>query len=278
MRHGSIARAIVLKRRDALKLGVGGALALSFHARATTQQAFSSAERKSQTVTRRFPAIELQAFRPALLALESGIEGYAIVGAGKNISLVWIRASGRIWAIGIDERELQSTFEVFPLAIESFEAVQARVAAWQPPVLPADTPEAVRHLMSMRPEPLKRPTDFQPWPLSNWRVEVLRRAEYIIENVDPGPTFGENPNAQAAARPGNVPAAASASCEVAVALLFTDDAGKRLLIGADWMPFNMVVTQDARTIDDYLLPCERSAARAYAAGLAASAIDALRRE
>lgn len=271
MPHGRIRRATMPKRREALKFGVGGALALRSPARAIAQKVFSSAKGKSQSVPHHFPAVELQAFRPALLALESGIEGYAVVGVGKSISLAWIRTSGRIWAIGVGQRDLQFMFEVFPLAIESFEAVQARVATWQPPSLPPDMPEGLRHLMSMRPEPLKRPTDFQPWPLPSWRVEVLRRVEYIIENVDPGPTFGDNPNAQAAARPGEVPASASTSCEVAVALLFTDDAGKRLLIGADWMPLNMIVTEDARTIDDYLEPCERIPASVYAARLAATA-------
>jgi len=218
-----------------------------------------------------FPAVELQALRPALLALQSGIDGYAVVGLGKNISLVWMRTSGRIWAIGVDQRDLQFMFEVFPLAIESFEAVQARIAAWEPPVLPADAPETFRQLMSMRPEPLERPTDFQPWPLSAWRVEVLRRAEYIIENSNPGPTFGDTPNAQAAARPGDVPAAASASCEVAVALLFTEDTGKRLLIGSDWMPLNMIVTEDAHVIDDYVALCERVPAHDYAVTLPVTA-------
>lgn len=219
----------------------------------------------------RFPAVELQAHRSALLALESDTDGYAIVGIGYGISMVWVRVSDQLWAIGVDERDLQFMFEVFPLAIESFEAVQARVAAWKPPTLAADMPETFRHLMSMRPDPLRRPTDFQPWPLSSWRVEVLRRVEYIIENVEPGPTFGDNPDAQAGARPGEVPASASASCEVAVALLFTDEAGKRLLIGADWMPFNMIVTDDARTINDYLAPCERIPARDYAFRLASTA-------
>lgn len=255
-----------MRRRDFVRLGVGALFAGSGHARSTARQGASIDERK-WAVSQRFPAVELQAARSALLALERGIDGYATVGVGRSISLVWVRAADQIWAIGVDERDLQFKFDVFPLAIETFEAVRARVAAWKPPTLPADISEGLRHLMSMRPEPVKSPTDFRPWPLSAWRVEVLRRAEYIIDNVDPGPTLGDDPSAQGAARPGRVPATASASCEVAVALLFTGDGGKRLLIGADWMPLNMIVTEEAGEIDQYLAPCDRVSAGDYAARL-----------
>lgn len=255
-----------MRRRDFVSLGVGATLAGSAYMRAAAQQVVPIKERK-QAMPQRFPAVELQAARPALLALEQGIDGYATVGGGQMISLVWVRTPGQIWAIGVDQRDLQFKFEVFPLAIETFEAVQARVAAWKPPTLPADIPETLRHLTSMRPEPVKPPTDFRSWPLSSWRVEVLRRAEYIIDSIDPGPTFGDNPSAQGAAQPGHVPATASASCEVAVALLFVGDGGKRLLIGADWMPLNMIVTEDAHEIDQYLGPCDRVSASDYVAKL-----------
>jgi len=98
-------------------------------------------------------------------------------------------------------------------------------------------------------------------------VEALRRAEYIIDNVDPGPTFGNNPSMQAPSRPGHVPPEASAYCEVAVGLLFTHGNSKQLLVGVDWMPFNMIVTDDVHEIDEYLHPCERVPLKDYASRL-----------
>ena len=215
-----------------------------------------------------FPPFEIQAARPTLLALESGVAGYVVEQAGKGASLVWLRShAGQIWGISVDQRDLKFKFEVFALAIETLEAMQVRVAAWEPPQLPPDMPENFRRLMSTRPELPKPSADFRPWPFASWRAEVLRRAEYIIDSVDPGPTFGSNPSMQAPGRPGHVPPEASAYCEVAVGLLFTDGNNKQLLVGADWMPFNMIVTEDVHEIDEYLRPCERVPLKDYASRL-----------
>jgi hypothetical protein len=100
------------------------------------------------------------------------------------------------------------------------------------------------------------PVDFEPWPFASWRTEVLRRAEYIDWGVEAGPNPGDHPNFQAAARPGQVPEEASAWCEVAAGILFTGDAGRRLLIAVNWLPPNMLVTEDAAQIDTFLAPCE----------------------
>ena len=81
---------------------------------------------------------------------------------------------------------------------------------WQPPPLPEGIPENFRLLLTTRPPPPAAPTDFEPWPFRTWRTEVLRRAEFITEGTDAGPTFGNDPAMQAAARPGFVPGAASA--------------------------------------------------------------------
>ena len=101
------------------------------------------------------------------------------------------------------------------------------------------------------------PVDFEPWPFASWRTEVLRRAEYIDWGVEAGPILGDHPNFQSAARPGQVPAEASAWCEVAAGLLFTGDDGRRLLIAVDWSPMNLVVTEDAAPIETFLATCER---------------------
>lgn len=262
----------MLRRRDIVKLVFGGTIVGASFEKTSAQPNLPTGKRRPPAVLHKFPPFELHASRNALLALESGIAGYLVERIGKNASLVWIKSrSGQVWAIGIDQRDLQFKFEVFTLTIETIEAMQARIAAWKPPQLPADIPENFRQLMLMRPKPPKPSTEFQPWPLASWRVEVLCRAEYIVESVDPGPTFGDNPNMQAPGRPGQVPPEASASCDVAVGLLFSGGARKRLLVGVDWMPYNMVVTEDAHQIDEYLGPCERIPARDYASKLPSSA-------
>jgi hypothetical protein len=123
-------------------------------------------------------------------------------------------------------------------------------------------PENFRKLFSTKPPPPQPPAEFQPWPFRSWRVEVLRRAEYIVEDVDVGPTVGEHPNFQTAARPGEVPAQAAASCEVAVGLLFTGQGG-RLLIGVGWGPGYLVVTQERAEVEEYLVACQVLPAAEY---------------
>ena len=263
---GYQSRVRMLRRRDILKFGTGAAFAS--YANAMAQLSLQKGEGLPHAMPHRFPPFEIHGVRPALLALESGIAGYTVERMGKGASLVWLRSdAGQIWGIGVDQRDLEFKFEVFTLAIETIEAMQARVAAWKPPQLPPDMPENFRQLMSTRPELPKPSSEFQPWPFASWRVEVLRRAEYIIENVNPGPTFGNNPNMLVAIRPGQVPPEASATCEVAVALLFTESNGKRLLVGVDWMPYNMIITEDGSEIDEYLRPCERVPLKDYASRL-----------
>ena len=148
-------------------------------------------------------------------------------------------------------------FEVFTLGLSSLGELRDRWAHWQPPELSADAPESLRRLASTRPPPPVPPVDFEPWPFASWRTEVLRRAEYIDWGVEAGSTFGDNPNFQSAARPGQVPAEASAICEVAAGILFTGDVGRRLLIAVDWQPLNLVVTEDEASIEAFLATCER---------------------
>jgi hypothetical protein len=63
-------------------------------------------------------------------ALQDGVVGYAVERVGEGASLVWVRDRfGEVWAISVDQRDLQFKFEVFTLAIESFDAMEARIAA-----------------------------------------------------------------------------------------------------------------------------------------------------
>jgi hypothetical protein len=203
-----------------------------------------------------FPPFELQASASALQRLTGGIGGWRVERTGDRAWNVWLRSDdGAIWLIHVDQRGLRPKFEVFTLAMLGIGELQERWARWEPPVLPEEVPEHLRRLLTRRPAAPVAPAHFDPWPLRAWRTEVARRTEFIVEGADAGATFGNDPDTQSAWRPGEVPPAAAAFCEVAAGILFTGDRGK-LLIAADWMPMNMLVTQDAAEIGAFLADCE----------------------
>ena len=203
-----------------------------------------------------FPPFELQASTSALQHLASGISGWRVERIGNSASNVWLRTSeGAIWLVGVDQRDVRPMFEVFTLFMLSMSELHERWERWQPPVLPEGVPEGFRQLLTTRPAAPVAPTDFDAWPLRSWRTEVARRAEFIVEGGDVGPTFGNNPSIQSAARPRTVPPSASAFCEVAAGVLFTDD-DRQVLLAVDWMPMNMLVLQDAAEISTFLASCD----------------------
>jgi hypothetical protein len=202
---------------------------------------------------RRFPPFELEA-SPTTFAALHRLSGVAL---GGRPGTTWLRdLDGKAYPIHVTQRDLEFKFEVFSLAIPTMAALAERVALWVAPDLPADLPDIVRHAMVRRPELPIAPSDFEPWPFEKWTVEVLRRAEFIVEDVEVHGALGEAPIMQSAAPPGEVPAEASASCEVAVGLLFTGEDGSQLLIGADWFPFDTIVTRDAAQIEAFRQLCE----------------------
>lgn len=205
-----------------------------------------------------FPSFELQANGEALRHLAGGIAGWrAERMGGDRAANVWIRCGdGTMWFIGVDQRAVRRMFEVFTLDIVSIEELQERWARWEPPALPPDVPEGFRRLITTRPPRPEAPVDLNSWPFASWRTDVLRRAEFIVEGAA-GPTFGENPNSQSAVRPGQVPDDASAFCEVAAGMLFTSGRGEKMLMAVDWMPMQMIVSQDTQQIDAYLADCEQ---------------------
>jgi hypothetical protein len=203
-----------------------------------------------------FTPFELQASTSALQQLTSGISGWRVERMGNMASSVWLRTSdGATWLLGVDQRDVRPMFEVFTLGMLSMSELHERWEQWKPPLLPKEAPEGFRQLLTTRPAAPVAPTDFEPWPLRSWRTEVLRRAEFIVEGGDVGPTFGNNPNSQSAARPRVVPRSASAFCEVAAGVLFTSE-GRSLLLAVDWMPMNMLVSQDAAEIRAFAANCE----------------------
>ena len=214
--------------------------------------------------TKRLPSFEIQGARDSLSSLANDVTGYAVERIGKAPHAVWLRSrDGQAKLIGVDQRDALPMFEVFTLHIATLNELQDRQRDWKAPPVPTEVPARLRVLMTTNlPMPVA-PTTFEAWPFKSWRTQVLRRAEFIIKNAPVEGAFGEHPNMQSAARPMMVPSEASASCEVAVGLLFTGPDGRRLLMGVDWMPMNMVVTDQSKEIDEYIAPCEAVDLAAY---------------
>lgn len=213
----------------------------------------------------RFPAFELQASRDALAALGNGITGFKTETIGSRVQSLWLRdVERRVWMIAVDQRDVRPMFEVFTLGMQSLKALRKRWSEWTPPAIPVDMPAAFQQMMATRPAEPVAPDDFQPWPFTpRQRIDVLRRSEFIVEDVDVIGAFGDHPNAQSAARPRSVPKEASASCEVAAGILFSGDQDQRLLVAVDWMPMNMIFTRENARIDEYTASCERVSLAAY---------------
>lgn len=203
-----------------------------------------------------FAPFELQASTLALRQLTNGISGWRVERRGKMVSAVWLRTSdGTIWLLDVNQRDVRPMFEVFTLGMLSMSELRGRWERWKPPVLPAGVPDALRQLLTTRPAAPVAPTAFEAWPLRSWRTQVVRRTEFIVERADVGPTFGDNPNSQGAARPREVPRDASAFCEVAAGVLFTSEAYS-VLLAVDWMPMNMLILQDLPDIQAFIADCE----------------------
>lgn len=254
----------MIRRRDVIG-GLGACAAVGASAIPMRAFADSGDERHKRSVTRQFAAFELQASATDLLSLRGGLAGFASVGAGPRTDMLWLKGSaGQIWAIGVDSRDLEFKFEVFTLAMEMQAALAHRAETAPPVQLPADAPEWMRQWAAQPRVAPMPPETFEPWPLRSWRVDVLRRAEWVIGDLQPPPpTIGDNPVAQNASKPGEVPPEAWATCDVAVGLLFTGADHQRFLIGVDWMPLNMVVTQNTAMIDQYVATCEVVELNAY---------------
>ena len=206
--------------------------------------------------TKLLPPFDLQGSRDALANLAGDVPGYAVELFGTGASAVWFRSGdGQLTSVRVDGRDALPMFEVFTLHVATLSELEDRWKDWKAPSLPEDVPETLRAFMTTKPPRPAPPANLDAWPFPTWQTEVLRRAEFIIDNVPVAGTFGENPNMQSAARPAAVPAEASACCEVTVGLLFTGSDGGRLLIGVDWMPFNLVVTDQIDLIEEYLTQC-----------------------
>lgn len=209
---------------------------------------------------------DLQASRASLEALAAGVAGWQVNAIGGATTSLWLRdRHGATYLVTVVSRDVAPLFEVFTLKIESQAELRRQVRAWRAPTLPPDLPPFLRRMMATRPAVPVPPATLPPLPFAPIAVEVLRRAEFVVP-VDGAATVGRHAMEQSAVRPGEVPAAATAACEVAAGLLLTGEGGRRLLIAVDPMPLDLMVTQAAATIDAYVLPCRRVGLDAYAAG------------
>jgi hypothetical protein len=208
-------------------------------------------------MTKRLPSFEFQGTRASLASLAS-IRGYKAESGGGRTARIWLKGDdGQVRLLTVDQRDALPMFELFTLAVATMGELEAKLSEWKPPTtLPEGVPDWLRAIMTTRPTMPTPPTDFVAWPFDQWRTQVLRRAEFIVEDVPVGKTVGDNANLQSVARPTTVPKEASAACEVAAGVLFSSVGGERLLMGVDWMPENMVILDDRAKIDDYLNPCE----------------------
>jgi hypothetical protein len=208
-------------------------------------------------MTKRLPPFELQGSRISFTSLLDEIASFSVSPTEQATMPVWLKTrSGDVLYMGVESRDLLPRFEVFTLSLASLDELKAKIRHWQPPEGLEGIPEPMRTIMTTCPKVPKPPEVYQDWPFETWRTQVLRRAEFIVEDVSVDGAVGENPNMQSGARPQSVPSAASASSEVTVGILFSGDDGQRLLFGVDWMPFNMVIADDEATIDAYLELCD----------------------
>lgn len=176
----------------------------------------------------------------------------------------WLRDdAGETYPIHVSQRDLEYKFEVFTLSIPTRSELEAEVARWEPPTLPLGKAPSARDPRFIPPSVPSPVAAFEPWPLPKCTMKVLRRTEFIVEDVNV-PSLGSNPSMQSAARLGDIPAGANAICEVAAGLLFVGADRARLLIAVDWFPFNTLVTDDPEVISAYCASCEEVDVRDYA--------------
>jgi hypothetical protein len=157
-----------------------------------------------------------------LISLATELSRFAIVRLStpqQFADSVWFTdqtgSTGAIWA---ESRDVIDWFEVFPLVVRRDLA----------------PPESL---------------DWKSWPFNSWRVDVLRRMDWLMKSaVQPDdPPLGHFGS-------GEAPPNAHRQL-VDVGLLFTGDRGDRLLVASDDFPLAMVVTSVDHEIDAYLSNC-----------------------
>jgi hypothetical protein len=191
-----------------------------------TSNVVDASEGDGQQLTRWAP---LKTTSTVLRSLRGGIEGFTRSGFGScRLAL----STGRAVEISAVETLVAPRFECFSLAMQ---------------------PDAMTVNVTV---PFKSSADAE--------ASILIREEYV-EAYDGDATrlVGSAPRTiQKATVPGHVPAHALMSCQTAYGLLI-EGAGGRLLVAADWAPFNVVVTTDEDQISKLLAESEMVSSRDY---------------
>lgn len=244
----------MIRRRQVLRWFAGG---LGGAAVSTMPFFGAKAGNRASKEQKVYPPIALHLDDAAVRMLSNGLRGMVVERSHRAIAGVWLQDDkGAVWSAMATGATPQRMFEIWSLTVEKLESLQTRMANWTPPQLPEGIPESIRKLLSATPAVPTQPSQFEPWPFDRWECGVARRVEFIVADVDVGPTFGNEPNIQSVTKPGSVPREASAVCEAVAGLLFTSNDGRRLLCAVDPKPGDLVWTQDAGEIDAYLASCE----------------------
>jgi len=216
--------------------------------------------------------VELRADRRTLLALAAGISGYRveeIPGGSGDVCALWFQAD-QLYLVSVDTLGLAFKFEVFTLAINT--------PAEMLSIMQANAPDTDRAWAEIReagiPLPMAGPPvepapagPLAPWPFRAWRLDVLKRREYIVSPEYLPSTAEAMDQYLASLGPDEAPAGSEHSCLTAIGLLFTSHDGRRLLIVADGMPGLMRVTNEEEIVQSYLRQCIAVSASDYLASL-----------
>ena len=195
---------------------------------------------------RAYTPFEIDAGPGALAAIDAGIVSFAPIfdtdrthEAEPRASMVWLKdGKGELWAVYVNQRDLEFKFEVFSLTIRSEAALRAMLGAGFRGMAPPQSAE------------------FRLLPFDLSRTDILRRVEYIDCATEIGDALGENPIWQSAIPPSNNPKSVDAYCNVVIGIIFSGPCGERLLVAADWFPFDMIVTDNPAYIDEFFVSCE----------------------
>ena len=216
--------------------------------------------------------VELRASPQALLALAQGITGFRVeelpVRTG-DVSAVWFQAD-QLYLATVDILGLAFKFEVFTLVLKTPAEVLAIMQANAPQMEKVSAELTAAGLPSPPMGPPVEPTpagDLQEWPFRSWRLDVLKRMEFIV-GLEHLPETADAVQESFESLPaGAAPNGSEHTCLTAIGLLFTSDDGGRFLVVADGMPGWMRVSSDEEVVQAYLRQCVIVPVSEYAATL-----------